>query len=79
MTGLCLATKGKVCKRSSSTVVEGGGLGPGGIIYRDKYKTKEMSKEECELMYFPKIETSLAEEIKEDRKILVIATLIREY
>ena len=49
MTGVGLATKGKICPSTTSY----SGVGGGGIIYRDRYK--KPTKKECELLYFPKV------------------------
>ena len=58
MTGLGLATKGKICPVSVS--YSGGGVS-GGIIHRDRTPTKK----ECELLYFPKVYMDLIKMIDE--------------
>jgi len=58
MTGLGLATKGKICPVSVS--YSGGGVS-GGIIHRDRRPTKK----ECELLYFPKVYIDLIKMIDE--------------
>lgn len=58
MTGLGLATKGKICPISVSYT--GGGV-VGGIIHRDRKPTKK----ECELLYFPKVYVELIKMIEE--------------
>lgn len=74
MTGVGLATKGKICKVRTVEHVLGGG---GGIIYRDRESKKKPSKQECELLYFPKITMDLIEVIKqEEKKFTVIVTFL---
>lgn len=76
MNALCLATKGKICKtRIVERVIAGGG----GIVYRDRegVKGKKPTKQECEILYFPKISMDLIEIIKqEEKKFTVIVTFL---
>jgi len=55
MTGIGLATKGKICSKS----VRGSGFVGGGIIYRDREVKRKPTKKECEALYFPKVKANL--------------------
>jgi hypothetical protein len=55
MTGIGLATKGKICSRSTR---DSGFVG-GGIIYRDREVKRKPTKKECESLYLPKVRANL--------------------
>jgi len=74
MTGISLVTKGKICKRVTQVV--GGGIG--GVVYRDRYRDKKPSKEECETLYFPKVHTELIKIIMEQEKKFTAAVTFLE-
>jgi len=73
MTGISLVTKGKICK---PRIVQSYG-GGGGIIYRDREVSRKPTKQECETLYFPKVNTELLDIIKEeDKKFSVVVTFV---
>lgn len=62
MTGLGLATKGKICPIVESA--PSGYIGGGGIVYRDRPQ-KKPTKKECESLYFPKVRAKLIRILKD--------------
>ena len=76
MTGIGLVTKGKICPvRTEPQPFYGGG---GGIIYRDREIKGKPTKEECEILYFPKVYTELIEIIKEQEKTFSVKVIFLE-
>lgn len=75
MTGIGLVTKGKICPAREVTY---GGIGGGGIIYRDREVKKTPTKEECEILYFPKVKTELIEVLKEQEKKFSVKVIFLE-
>lgn len=73
MTGIGLATKGKICgpigKTGGETVVSGGG----GVIYKDE--GKHPTKKECERLFFPKVRVDLTDIGEIEPKIMIKTNL----
>lgn len=71
MTGISLATKGRICPIRVTEGGGGAGVIGGGIIYRDRKPTKK----ECELLYFPKVDTELIKMLEEGCELVHLPTV----